>query len=81
MKTVIAAATVFGFLVSPVLASGPCDADLKAVDAALISAKLDPANLKKVQDLRTQGAKAATDNKPGDCLKTLAEAKRLLGVK
>jgi hypothetical protein len=81
MKTVILAAAVFGLLTSPVLASSPCDADLKAVDAALISAKLDPASLKKVQDLRAQGAKAATDNKPGDCLKTIAEAKKLLGVK
>ncbi len=81
MRTVLFAAAAFALLASPALAAGPCDADLKAVDAALISAKLDPASLKKVQDLRAQGAKAATDNKPGDCLKTIAEAKKLLGVK
>ena len=81
MKTVFYAAAAFAILVSPALAAGLCDADLKAVDAALISAKLDPANMKKVQDLRAQSGKAATDNKPGDCLKTIAEAKKLLGVK
>lgn len=81
MKTVLYAAAAFGLLVSPALAAGPCDADLKAVDAALISAKLDAANMKKVQDLRAQSGKAATDNKPGDCLKTIAEAKKILGVK
>lgn len=81
MKTVFYAAVAFGLLATPALAASACDADIKAVDAALISAKLDPANLKKVQDLRAQGAKAATDNKPGDCLKTMAEAKKVLGVK
>ena len=81
MKTILSAAVVLGLLAAPALAAGPCDADIKAVDAALISAKLDPASLKKVQDLRATGAKSATDNKPGDCLKTMAEAKRLLGVK
>ena len=67
-------------LASPAFAN-PCAAELKAVDAALVSVKLDPVNLKKVQDLRAQGAKASVDNKPADCLKTTAEAKRLLGVK
>jgi hypothetical protein len=81
MKTVLYATAVFAFLATPVLASSPCDADLKAVDAALISAKLDPVSLKKVQDLRAQGGKAATENKAGDCLKTIAEAKKMLGVK
>ena len=81
MKTILAATAVLAFLVSPALAASPCDPDLKAVDAALLSAKLDPASLKKVQDLRAQGAKAATENKPGECLKTVGEAKKLLGVK
>jgi hypothetical protein len=81
MKTVLYATVALAFLASPVLAAGPCDADLKAVDAALISAKLDPASLKKVQDLRALGAKAATENKPADCLKTIGEAKKMLGVK
>ena len=81
MKIVLLAAAAFGLIASPALAAGPCDADLKSVDAALISAKLDPASMKKVQDLRAQSAKAAADNKPGDCLKTIAEAKKLLGVK
>lgn len=80
MKTVLFASTALVLLAAPAFAN-PCEADLKAVDAALISAKLDPASLKKVQELRAQGGKAATDNKPGDCLKTIAEAKKLLGVK
>ena len=80
MKSVLSIAATLAFLATPALA-GPCDADIKAVDAALISAKLDAASLKKVQDLRSAGSKAATDNKPADCLKTMAEAKKLLGVK
>ena len=81
MKTMLSAAAAVALLAGPAFAAGPCDADLKAVDAALISAKLDPVSLKKVQDLRAQGGKAATDNKPVDCLKAAAEAKKLLGVK
>ena len=81
MKTLLLAMAAVTLLAAPAFAAGACDADIKAVDAALISAKLDPGSLKKVQDLRAQGAKAATENKAADCLKTMAEAKRLLGVK
>ena len=81
MKTMLTVAAALTLMAAPAFAASPCDADLKAVDAALISAKLDPVSLKKVQDLRAQGGKAATDNKPSDCLKTMAEAKKLLGVK
>ena len=81
MIKVLGMTAMLGMVSSHAVAASPCDADLKAVDAALISAKLDPASLKKVQDLRSQSAKAATDNKTADCLKTIAEAKKLLGVK
>ena len=81
MKTVLLASAALAIMGLPALAAGPCDAELKAVDAALISAKLDAASLKKVQDLRTQGGKAAAENKAAECLKTIAEAKKLLGVK
>ncbi len=75
-------AAVVGLASAPAFAQGnACAPDIKAVDAALISAKLDAAVLKKVQDLRAQGDKASKENKPADCLKAMGEAKKLLGVK
>lgn len=79
-KTILSAVAVSACLMGPALADA-CAPELKAVDAALLSAKLDAANLKKVQELRALGAKASDEKKPADCLKSLAEAKRLLGVK
>lgn len=81
MKTIFLAAIAATLIATPAMAASPCDADLRAVDAALITAKLDPAVLKKVQDLRALGTRAATENKPGECLKAIAEAKKVLGVK
>jgi hypothetical protein len=80
MKTILSALLATIVLAAPALAN-PCAGDLKAVDAALLTAKLAPADLKKVQDLRAAGEKASKENKPGDCLKAVGEAKKLLGVK
>jgi hypothetical protein len=80
LKTVLCTAAALLYLAAPAQANA-CAADLKAVDAALVSAKLDPASLKKVQDLRALGEKAVADNKPADCLKTIGEAKKMLGLK
>jgi hypothetical protein len=80
MRTLLLAAAGVALLTGPALAN-PCAAEIKAVDAALLSAKLAPADMKKVQDLKAQGEKAVKDNKTADCLKAMGEAKKLLGVK
>ena len=80
MKKMILLVALGLALVGPA-AADTCPADIKAVDAALTTAKLSPADLKKVQDLRAAADKADKDKKPADCLKAIGEAKRLLGVK
>ena len=68
-------------LATPTLAQGTCAADMKSVEAALLTAKLDAGTRKKVDELRSAGETAQKSNKVGDCLKAMGEAKKLLGVK
>ena len=80
MKKLVLAVIATLALTAPALAN-VCAAEIKTVDAALVTAKLSPADAKKIQDLKALGDKATKENKPGDCLKAMGEAKKVLGVK
>lgn len=82
MKLTALAAIAAMTLATPVLASGGhCDADMKAVDAALAKAKLSDADMAKVKAARAKADALHKANKEEDCEKSLADAQKLLGVK
>ena len=66
---------------SPRAAGGHCDADLKAVDAAISKAKLSDADMTKVKAARTKADQQHKAGKEEDCEESLAEAQKLLGIK
>ena len=79
MKLTVLAAMV---LATPALAAGGhCDADLKAVDAAMSKAKLSDADMAKVEAARAKADGLHKANKEEECEKSLAEAQKLLGIK
>lgn len=57
-----------------------CPAEMKAIDAKLPTAKLAPADMTKVKDLRAKGEQLHKDGKHADSMKTLGEAKKMLGI-
>ena len=82
MKLIVLAAVAAMVLGTPVLAAGGhCDADLKAVDAAISKAKLSDADMAKVKAARAKADTLHKGGKEEECEKSLAEAQKLLGIK
>jgi hypothetical protein len=82
MKSTVFAAIAAMMLAGPALAAGGhCDADIKAVDAALAKAKLSEADVAKVKAARTKAEQLHKANKEEECEKSLADAQKLLGIK
>ena len=81
-KPLLSALTIMVLISAPAFAGeGHCDADLKAVDAAIAKAKLSETDTATVKAAR---AKAETLHKAGkeeECEKALAGAQKLLGIK
>lgn len=73
----IAAAGVF--LAGPAVAS-QCPKDMAAIDAALPTAQLSEADKAKVTELRAQGEEQHKASDHAASVKTLAEAKKILGI-
>lgn len=72
-------ATLALFMAGPAFAS-QCPNNMAAIDAALPNAQLSEADKTKVMSLR---AKGGTQHKSGDhasSMKTLAQAKKMLGI-
>lgn len=57
-----------------------CPAEMKAIDAKMASAKLSDADMAKVKKLRTDGEASHKAGKHDESMKSLAEAKKLLGI-
>lgn len=58
-----------------------CPGEMKAIDAKMATApKLSEADMSKVKKLRADGEQQHKDGKHADSMKTLAEAKKLLGI-
>ncbi len=58
-----------------------CPGEMKAIDAKLAtSPKLSEADMSKVKKLRADGEQQHKDGKHADSMKTLAEAKKILGL-
>lgn len=58
-----------------------CPKDMAAIDAALPTAKLSDADKAKVMELRKSGEAQHKAGDHGGSVKTLAEAKKILGLK
>ena len=81
-RTLLAAAmAVFagGFLAAPALAAH-CPRDVKAIDAALKTSKIDSAQMTKVKALRDKGNAEHNGGKHGDSIQSLHEAMTILGI-
>jgi hypothetical protein len=57
-----------------------CPNEMKAIDAKMSSAKLSSTDMTKVKALREDGEKLHKAGKHDESMKTLAEAKKMLGI-
>ena len=80
MKLTILLAAATMALAAPALAAGHCDADLKAVDAAMSKAKLSDGDMAKVKAARTKADGLLKAGKDEECEKSLGDAQKLLGI-
>jgi hypothetical protein len=80
MKRILLAGLVSLALTAPAIA-GQCPVDMGKIDAALAKgASLSAAQLAEVTKLRSQGEQEHKSGKHGASVKTLAKAKKILGV-
>ena len=68
-------------LVSSTAFAGTCPKHMKAIDAALSSAKLSEAQMADVKKYRAAGETLHKEGKHTDSLATLAKAEAILGIK
>lgn len=78
-KSMIAAAAL-AFLSVPAVAF-QCPADMARIDEALKTAQLSEADMNRVKELRATGEQQHTAGNHAASVETLAEAKRLLGIR
>lgn len=77
MKTILA---VLLLSVSALASAHNCPNEMKAIDAKLGSASgISAENLAKVKELRAEGEKFHKEGKHAESMKSLGEAKKLLG--
>lgn len=57
-----------------------CPNEMKAIDAKMDSAKLNPEETAKVKQLRADGEKFHKDGKHAESMKALESAKKMLGI-
>jgi hypothetical protein len=57
-----------------------CPNEMKAIDAKMSMANLSPADMTKVKTLREDGEKFHKAGKHDESMKSLGEAKKLLGI-
>ena len=61
--------------------AGGCPKEMKAIDDALPTAKLDAAKMSEVKKLRAEGETLHKEAKHADSMATLGKAKSILGIK
>jgi len=82
MKLSIPLALACVVLTTPAVAAGShCHDDIKAVDAAVASAKVADVDKEKAKAALSKADELHKANKEEDCEKTVAEARKLLGMK
>lgn len=81
MRKLVAAAVILGLFTAPAFAKKDCGAEIGKVDKALATAKLSEGDTKKVKDARAKAEDLQKAKKNDECVKSLKEAKKLLGLK
>lgn len=71
MALAFASSTAFAF---------SCPKEMKAIDAALASAKLSDAQMAEVKKYRAEGEKLHKEGKHQESMDTLAKAKKILNI-
>lgn len=67
--------------ITPFANANNCPNEMKAIDAKLSSASgISAADMKKVKELRAEGEKFHKEGKHDQSMKSLQEAKKLLGI-
>jgi hypothetical protein len=79
MRKLIAAVALT--LASTAALAHNCPNEMKAIDAALPTAKLDAAQMAEVKKLRAQGETLHKEKKHTESMAALGKAKEMLGVK
>ena len=67
-------------LASGVAFANSCPKEMKAIDAALPTAKLSEKQMSEVKKLRADGEKLHKDGKHSDSMAALGKAKKILGI-
>lgn len=81
MKKAIFASLALTLLAAPALAAEVhCDADLKAIEQALIRAKLSPADAASVKAAQAKAEALHKAGKEEECEKSLLDTQKLLGI-
>ena len=75
----IIVATALALASSAAFASS-CPKEMKAIDAAMPTAKLSAAQMDEVKKLRADGEQLHKDGKHGDSMAALGKAKKMLGI-
>jgi len=57
-----------------------CPADMKKIDDAMPSAKLNPAQMDEVKKLRAEGERLHKEGKHQESVDTLAKAMKIMGI-
>ena len=81
MKTVFRSLAFALVLVAMPAFAFQCPKDMKAVDAAMKTAKLSKEQMAEVKKLRADGEALHKAGKHDESVKTLGKAKELLGIK
>ena len=79
MRKLIAAVALT--LASTAALAHNCPNEMKAIDAALPSAKLDAAQMAEVKKLRAEGETLHKEKKHTESMAALGKAKAMLGIK
>lgn len=77
-KLILTAIALFALSVS--VHAGQCPADMAKIDAAMQTAQLSETDKAKVMELRAKGEQLHESGDHAESVKTLAEAKQMLGI-
>ena len=81
MKALVSATALALALVSGAAIAGQCPVDMKKIDAALTeNPQLSADQMSKVKELRAKGEELHKSGKHGESVRTLGEAKTILGI-
>ena len=80
-RSVLSMAVIIFASASAFAGEDHCGADLKAIDAAIVKAKLSDADMATVKAARAKAGELHKAGKEEECEKTVTSAQKLLGIR